>query len=678
MTTGLSLCDDDDEDDDDDDLEGARVTLRGQLTLSLQEQQYRRRKYNSPAEALASGQLHDLDRQEIERWLEWKKRERIRRMRELKRRKQQLARRSRGRVTEGVHSKTHGDEEDGDWDSFDDHDYSDGSWDSESEVEYDTEDDETALMKVISGIDYLRTLLHPEHGNGPNPMTSHLSQPPAKGSTKALRLFSTVLERARQQQALKECRCRLARIQKSDGLPASLPLSTCGQWIQVINLQQETPFPQPTSPQSFMHPSPLTSHARQQRSHVQHPQQPPLDPEVAPLGFLTSFFAARAHNRGDPLSTLDSRREPARLRSRRDDISDQSLQTILNTCTGLCRLTLSECHGITDAGMRMIYDSACVAQGTLVSLHMAGCHQITDQGLFHLIGIHTNNSIRKDSSRQPRFESLDLAGCYGVTDKGLIPVLEQCGARLTQLRVSDCEGVTQRSVETLAQHCPAIQWLDVARTGTLTTECLLLLAERCSDLEWLNLARIHVGELQAEETATDAPEGAEPAPAAEARDSEHADLSDDNDGDEDHDADTDADAEAADDENDDNGKGTEMDVISDHAISVLCELCPKLQLLDLSYIPTVTNVAIEALSESAKSLVCLTIIGCPGITSQSLVHLAKLRRSSGKLGCITMGDALGISERDIEEIMQGTLSGWQKSLVDETNLGEILGRSWDE
>jgi len=136
-------------------------------------------------------------------------------------------------------------------------------------------------------------------------------------------------------------------------------------------------------------------------------------------------------------------------------------------------------------------------------------------------------------------------------------------------------------------------------------------------------------------------------------------------------------------EDDDNkcgsGEGVqEDDGISDHAISALCELCPKLQLLDLSYIPTVTNAAIEALSESAQSLVCLTIIGCPGITSQSLVHLAKLRRSSGKLGCITMGDALGISERDIEEIMRGTLSGWQKSLVDETNLGEILGRSWDE
>jgi len=312
---------------------------------------------------------------------------------------------------------------------------------------------------------------------------------------------------------------------------------------------------------------------------------------------------------------------------------------------------------------------------------MAGCHQITDQGLFYLLGVRTNNGSKKDnddddhhhhpshssdaSPRQPRFESLDLAGCYGVTDHGLIPVLEQCGAKLAQLRVSDCEGVTQRSVDALAQHCPGIQWLDLARTGSLTTECLLRLAERCLDLEWLNLARTHASDLDTAATV------GEEAHGWENQDSDGDD--DDNDNDDD------------DDDGEDDGNKSESregaeedDGISDHAISVLCELCPKLQLLDLSYIPTVTNAAIEALSESAQSLVCLTIIGCPGITSQSLVHLAKLRRSSGKLGCITMGDALGISERDIEEIMRGTLSGWQKSLVDETNLGEILGRSWDE
>ncbi|KAF9289302.1 hypothetical protein BGZ68_009609 [Mortierella alpina] len=411
----------------------------------------------------------------------------------------------------------------------------------------------------------------------------------------------------------------------------------------------------------------MTSRGRQQRSHAQHPQHPAPEPAATPLELLTSFFSARTRNQADPLWNLNTTLEPARLRSRRDDISDQSLQTILDTCPGLCRLTLSECHGITDAGMRIIYNSTCVAQGTLVSLHMAGCHQITDRGLFYLIGNNSSIDIKKDHAphtsddtpRQPRFESLDLAGCYGVTDRGLIPVLEQCGAKLMQLRVSDCEGVTQRSVQALAQHCPAIQWLDLARSGILTAECLLLLAERCSDLEWLNLARIHLSEL---DTA-----GAAGTAAAEAQDTEHQDLIDDGD-----------DAEDSGDEGSDDEEVAVMDDISDHAISVLCECCPKLQLLDLSYIPTVTNKAIEALSESAQSLVCLTIIGCPGITSQSLVHLAKLRRSSGKLGCITMGDALGISERDIEEIMQGTLSGWQKSLVDETNLGEILGRSWDE
>ncbi|KAG0210612.1 hypothetical protein BGX28_009137 [Mortierella sp. GBA30] len=244
-------------------------------------------------------------------------------------------------------------------------------------------------------------------------------------------------------------------------------------------------------------------------------------------------------------------------------------------------------------------------------------------------------------------------------------------------------GVSLESVKVLAHHCPAIQWLDLARSGKLNTECLLMLAERCFDLEWLNLARVHWNELdvafQHQETVPQPPVSVE-VPISLSENIEVSGFgsgsgsgSDNGQGDERDDVDYDDN-----DGNDIEGDETGTDAISDHAITLLCESCPKLQLLDLSYISSITNAAIEALSESATSLVCLTIIGCPRITSQSLVHLAKLRRTSGKLGCITMGDALGISERDIEEIMRGTLSGWQKSLVDETNLGEILGRSWDE
>ncbi|KAF9317315.1 hypothetical protein BG003_000933 [Podila horticola] len=345
--------------------------------------------------------------------------------------------------------------------------------------------------------------------------------------------------------------------------------------------------------------------------------------------------------------------EQPRLQSRRDYVTDRTLATILKHCPGLCRLLVSECAGITDRGLELIRNSECVRRGTLVSLHMAGCFKITDIGLLTLATGRSDwndstdlEQISDTTGTALRLESLDFAGCFQISDRGLVPLLRACGTRLEQLRVSDCDLVTARSVTALAQWCPHTKWLDLARSGPLTGSCLSLLARKCLGLEWLNLARPHPSEDDKDSGET-SPQDTVPSETEMEPDGE--------------------------DETD-----QEEDTISDDCITMICESCPKLQLLDLSYIPTLTNLAIEAMSQTANALVCLTIIGCPGITSLSLVYLAKLRNTSGRLGCITMGDAQGISERDIEQIMQGTLSGWQKSLVDETSLGEILGRSWDE
>ncbi|KAF9998790.1 hypothetical protein BGZ65_005758, partial [Modicella reniformis] len=370
----------------------------------------------------------------------------------------------------------------------------------------------------------------------------------------------------------------------------------------------------------------------------------------------------------------------------RDFVSDQTLKTILDHCPNLRRLTVSECYGITDQGMQWIHDAPCVTRGTLVALYMAGCYQITDQGLLNLAGTHriirsnnNNNSSNSSSSSRSttssrraaaaapavlRFESLDLAGCFQISDCGLVPLLQQCGTRLTQLRVSDCENVSFKSVKKLAQHCPKIQCLDLARSGILTEECLMQLTERCSDLEWLNLARYNPNKARSSFSGHEDEEEED----EEEEDEEEEDEEEEDSG-----------GEEEEKEYDEEDGDEQDEPISDRSIALLCESCPKLRLLDLSYISTITNAAIKALSESAESLVCLTIIGCSGITSPSLIYLAKLRIKSGRLSWITMGDTQGISEKDIEKIMQGTLSGWQKSLTDESNLCDILlGHGWDE
>ncbi|KAF9115465.1 hypothetical protein BGX27_007718 [Mortierella sp. AM989] len=639
--------------------------------------------------AMSLNLIHESDQQELTRWFEWKEDEKSKRINAIKRRRSLALKRGpgvtliqdgQGRVSartrqfeghqldetdnedideesdeDGDEESDEGDDESSDEDSEKEvYDIEDTDEESESDIDYDASDDETPLMRLVSGIDYLQSLLS-SSGRDSQQNQSF----PSTGSFPS-NLFSSIIARARRHQTARETRKRLARLGLFDGLPVSLPLQTCGRWIQTINLQRETPYLQSNNAQPNMQ-NPLST-----------PQLHPLDIEGVQVpfqhhqqqqqeqGLLASFIGALTqnnHNDDDSFENRALRRNqpPVRLRSRREFVTDRTLQTILENCPGLCRLIISECHGITNEGLRLIRDSKCVAERTLMSLHMAGCYQITDQGLLNLVG------NCGDSQFQPHFESLDLAGCYQITDNGLIPLITQCGNRLTQLRVNDCINVTSESVMALAEHCPQLQWLDLGRSGKLAEAELVHLASRCSELEYLNLARHHPNNRQ--DSGIQLDEGFEEETQGEQEEQEE-----------------DPDSETIKHNNQDGKVEKEEEeerLITDYAIAMICESCPKLQLLDLSYISTITNNAIESLSESARSLVYLTIIGCSGITSQALYYLAKLRNTSGKLGCITMGDALGISEREIEQIMEGTLSGWQKSTVDETVLGNILGQDWN-
>ncbi|KAF9357915.1 hypothetical protein BGX26_002853 [Mortierella sp. AD094] len=634
---------------------------------------------NDLLRAISLNLIHESDKQELTQWFEWRMREKARRFNALKRRRRlavERTRQSENRQLDGSDEEDNEDEnDDNDSDSDESDDESDNNDDSEdvlndmedlnedaeSDTEYDASDDETPLMKLVSGIDYLQSLLSPTSRDSQQLHGSVQSTEPILSNP-----FSSTVARARRHQAAREVRQRLAQIQPFDGLPASLPLQTCGHWIQAINLQQETPYPQRINPQANMNSAPPAPQLHpleheevqapfQHHNHQQHRPRPPHR-----QGLLASFIDALTHNHfddDDQFGDIVTRRSqpPVHLRSRREFVTDKTLQTILENCPRLCRLTISECHGITDEGFKLIRDSKCVAQSTLISLHMAGCYQITDKGLLNLAG------ESEDIQLQPRFESLDLAGCYRITDQGLIPLLRQCGNRLIQLRVHDCIDVTSESVLALAEHCPRIRWLDLGRSGKMTEAGLVHLASRCFELEWLSLARHHPNDRR--DSGIQLDEGFEEEEQEVQEEEEEPDLTESSNPEEEKEE------EAVEEQ--------EEKLITDHAISLICESCPKLHLLDLSYIPTITNNAIESLSGTARSLVYLAIIGCPGITSQSLYYLAKLRNTSEKLGCITMGDAQGISEREIEQIMQGTLSGWQKSMVDETILGNVLGRNWN-
>ncbi|CAG8556392.1 17350_t:CDS:1 [Funneliformis caledonium] len=314
-----------------------------------------------------------------------------------------------------------------------------------------------------------------------------------------------------------------------------------------------------------------------------------------------------------------------------DHVTDGTIQLIAMSCPNLRRINLSRCSHISDASLEALAKNSC--SSSLISINLCGCRKITDLGLKYL------------SKSCHSLTSLSMADCGKISDKGVIFIARSC-PRLRQIRLSDCPRVTEQSIEVLVQNCTRLSWLDIARIGKITDSSVRVIANSCGEhLEWLNLAR--PSPLDAVYSSALVSPTLLPIT--------YLDFND--------------------------VVGVDKDDITDASITLLTKLCPNLQLLDLSYMNSITNYSIQSIANNSYSLVCLTIIGCRFVTCDSLRYLAQLRRKSGHLGCITMGDADGITEEDIESITnepEGLLSGWQKSSVDENSLKEILGGSWED
>ncbi|CAB4375259.1 unnamed protein product [Rhizophagus irregularis] len=327
-----------------------------------------------------------------------------------------------------------------------------------------------------------------------------------------------------------------------------------------------------------------------------------------------------------------------------DKVTDVLIQTIAMACPRLRCINLNGCKHLSDSSLEAISKNSC--SSSLLSINLSGCRKITDIGLKHL------------TKSCHHLTSLNVADCGKISDKGVIYIAKGCPG-LRQIRLSDCPRVTDQSIEILVQNCTKLCWLDIARIGRITDSSVRIIANSCKEnLERLNLARPSPLEVLYSSAL------ASPSllPITYIND----DISFDGDGDY-HDV----------------IRSVRSDTeITDESIALLTRQCPNLQLLDLSYMNSITNYSIESIANNSFSLVCLTIIGCRFVTCDSLRYLAQLRRKSGHLGCITMGDAAGITEKDIESITnepEGLLSGWQKSSVDEDSLKEILGGvSWDD
>ena len=173
------------------------------------------------------------------------------------------------------------------------------------------------------------------------------------------------------------------------------------------------------------------------------------------------------------------------------DITDHTLQSVAEHCTGLQSLSLNCCGRITDTGLITI----SIHCPELKSLALMGCYQLTDASIIlistHCIGLKSLNlqdcdkitdaSIKLISTHCIGLQSLNLHCCGHITDASIISISTYCTG-LQSLNLRGCDLITDVSIISISIHCTGLQALNLTICRQITDASIISISTHCSDI----------------------------------------------------------------------------------------------------------------------------------------------------------------------------------------------------
>eukprot|EP01004_Peranema_trichophorum_P003668 NODE_2643_length_1530_cov_24.123667_g2279_i0.p1 GENE.NODE_2643_length_1530_cov_24.123667_g2279_i0~~NODE_2643_length_1530_cov_24.123667_g2279_i0.p1 ORF type:complete len:455 (+),score=44.55 NODE_2643_length_1530_cov_24.123667_g2279_i0:86-1366(+) len=138
---------------------------------------------------------------------------------------------------------------------------------------------------------------------------------------------------------------------------------------------------------------------------------------------------------------------------------------------------LKATHSLTEMDLTGSYRlcELTVTPESLVSISLAYCSKMTDQGLQSLASCYS-------------LLSLNLTSCCDITDDGIIPILQNC-THLQHLDLTYCSSVTNKSFEILSQCCAHLNSFSAAYSPYIDDRTVALIAQNCLELQYLSLSR---------------------------------------------------------------------------------------------------------------------------------------------------------------------------------------------
>ena len=151
-------------------------------------------------------------------------------------------------------------------------------------------------------------------------------------------------------------------------------------------------------------------------------------------------------------------------------VTDYTLLSIADHCTGLQSLTLKYCGGISDDGLITIAEHCPNLQ--LIDL---------------AVGLITDASIISISTLFPRLKSLNLESCQRITDASIISISTHCTG-LKTLNLSCCQQITNTSIISISTLCTGLQSLNLHYCYQISDASIISISENRTGLKTLNVA----------------------------------------------------------------------------------------------------------------------------------------------------------------------------------------------
>ncbi|CAO3609497.1 unnamed protein product [Cunninghamella echinulata] len=157
-------------------------------------------------------------------------------------------------------------------------------------------------------------------------------------------------------------------------------------------------------------------------------------------------------------------------------ITDDVLLYIIKSCPRLKSLDISNCQQITSKGYQYLARSKFAS--SLTQLCLSGCPQLSDSALVAL-------SMRCES-----LESIHLAGCHRITQTGVRSLIAASRHKLKYINIKDCIRVSGRILQDIAVMCGSrLRGLDVTRICSILHHDMKVLVYHCPNIEQLYLGK---------------------------------------------------------------------------------------------------------------------------------------------------------------------------------------------